>query len=55
MPGDMDGVLADHADDIVMFDVPPPEDGVRGIQAYRETWPRFFEWQARAPRSRSSR
>jgi hypothetical protein len=24
----MDGVLAGHADDIVMFDVPPPEDGV---------------------------
>src|ERR687897_110725 len=45
--GDMDGVLADHADDIVMFDVPPPDDGVRGIQAYRETWPPFFEWQRR--------
>jgi uncharacterized protein (TIGR02246 family) len=44
--GDMDGVLADHADDIVMFDVPPPENGVRGIDAYRETWPAFFEWQA---------
>ena len=45
--GDMDGVLADHAADIVMFDVPPPHDGVRGIDAYRETWPPFFEWQAR--------
>jgi uncharacterized protein (TIGR02246 family) len=45
--GDMDAVLADHADDIVMFDVPPPYDGVRGIDAYRETWPPFFEWQAR--------
>jgi uncharacterized protein (TIGR02246 family) len=45
--GDMDGVLADHAGDIVMFDVPPPHDGVRGIDAYRETWPGFFEWQAR--------
>jgi ketosteroid isomerase-like protein len=22
--GDMDAVLADHADDIVMYDVPPP-------------------------------
>ena len=44
--GDLDGVLADHADDIVMFDVPPPEDGVRGIDAYRETWPPFFAWQA---------
>ena len=43
--GDMEGVLADHAADIVMFDVPPPEDGVRGIDAYRETWPSFFEWQ----------
>jgi uncharacterized protein (TIGR02246 family) len=43
--GDMDGVLTDHADDIVMFDVPPPENGVRGIDAYRETWPPFFKWQ----------
>jgi uncharacterized protein (TIGR02246 family) len=45
--GDMDTVLADHAHDIVMFDVPPPYEGVRGIDAYRETWPGFFEWQAR--------
>jgi uncharacterized protein (TIGR02246 family) len=45
--GEMDRVLADHADDIVMFDVPPPYEGVRGIEAYRETWPPFFEWQAR--------
>jgi uncharacterized protein (TIGR02246 family) len=48
--GDIDGVLADHADDIVMFDVPPPHEGVRGIDAYRETWPPFFEWQARGAR-----
>jgi ketosteroid isomerase-like protein len=39
-------VLADHAPGIVMFDVPPPEQGVRGIDAYRETWPGFFAWQA---------
>jgi uncharacterized protein (TIGR02246 family) len=45
--GDMDGVLADHSKDIVMFDVPPPNDGVRGIEAYRKTWPPFFEWQRR--------
>jgi uncharacterized protein (TIGR02246 family) len=45
--GDMDGVLADHADDIVMFDVPPPSDGVRGIDSYRETLPPFFDWQER--------
>ena len=43
--GDLDAVLVDHAEDIVMFDVPPPDDGVRGIDAYRETWPPFFEWQ----------
>jgi uncharacterized protein (TIGR02246 family) len=45
--GDMATVLSDHADDIVMFDVPPPYQGVRGIDAYRDTWPPFFEWQAR--------
>lgn len=44
--GDLDGVLADHAEDIVMFDVPPPDDGVRGIEAYRKTWQPFFDWQA---------
>jgi uncharacterized protein (TIGR02246 family) len=44
--GDLEGVIADHARDIVMFDVPPPHDGVRGIDAYRETWPPFFAWQA---------
>ena len=43
--GDLASVLADHATDIVMFDVPPPHDGVRGIDAYRETWPPFFDWQ----------
>ena len=45
--GDMSGVLANHADDIVMFDVPPPYEGVRGIDDYRDTWPPFFEWQAK--------
>jgi uncharacterized protein (TIGR02246 family) len=44
--GDLPTVLADHAADIVMFDVPPPERGVRGIDAYRQTWPGFFRWQA---------
>ena len=44
--GDLDGVLADRTADIVMFDVPPPHDGVRGLDDYRATWPPFFEWQA---------
>ena len=48
--GDLDVVLADHDDDIVMFDVPPPHEGVRGLQAYRDTWPGFFEWQASGAR-----
>lgn len=43
--GDLDTVLAHHAPDLVMFDVPPPYDGVRGLDAYRDTWPGFFEWQ----------
>ena len=48
--GDLDVVVADHSEDIVMFDVPPPNEGVRGLDAYREIWPPFFEWQ----RSRAS-
>jgi uncharacterized protein (TIGR02246 family) len=40
---DLYGVLADHSDDIQMFDVLPPSE-VRGIEAYRKTWPPFFEW-----------
>jgi uncharacterized protein (TIGR02246 family) len=44
--GDLAAVLADHAPGIVMFDVPPPQAGVRGLDAYRATWPGFFAWQA---------
>ncbi len=44
--GDLATVLADHATDIVMFDVPPPYEGNRGIQAYGESWLPFFDWQA---------
>lgn len=43
--GDLEATLADHTSDIVMFDVPPPEDGIRGIDAYRQAWPPFFEFQ----------
>ena len=44
--GDLETVLADHAPEIVMFDVPPPYEGVRGIAAYRDSWLPFFDWQA---------
>ena len=42
--GDLDAVLAEHDPDIVMFDVPPPYNGLRGIEQYRDSWPPFFEW-----------
>jgi uncharacterized protein (TIGR02246 family) len=38
------GVVAHHTDDVLMFDVPPPV-AVRGMAAYRETWPPFFKAQ----------
>ncbi|KRD19684.1 glyoxalase [Mycobacterium sp. Root265] len=41
---DLDAVTGAHADDIVMFDVPPPYEGIRGITAYRASWPPFFEF-----------
>ena len=44
--GDLDTVVADHADDIVMFDVPPPQNGGRGRQEYAATWPPFFDFIA---------
>jgi uncharacterized protein (TIGR02246 family) len=39
---DITGVVAHHTDDVLMFDVPPPV-AVRGISAYRDTWPPFFK------------
>lgn len=41
---DLDGVIAAHTDDVVLFDVPPPHDGIRGIAGYRDSWPEFFEF-----------
>ena len=42
---DLEGVVAHHAEDIVMFDVPPPQRGVRGVADYRDSWGPFFDWQ----------
>ncbi|MFJ6095719.1 YybH family protein [Williamsia muralis] len=44
--GDLATVIADHDRDILMFDVPPPHDGIRGLGAYTAVWPDFFRWQA---------
>ena len=46
--GDMAAVLADHTDDIVMFDVVEPIEN-RGISAYRETWELFFRFSDGGP------
>lgn len=42
--GDMDGVLAYHTDDILMFDVPPPLQA-KGMDAYKKNWELFFSYQ----------
>ncbi|MGH6821901.1 MAG: YybH family protein [Methylocella sp.] len=39
--GDIDRVVANRADDIVMFDVPEPLQE-KGLEAYRNTWKLFF-------------
>lgn len=39
---DIETVLAHHAADILMFDVPPPNE-LRGIDAYRDSWAPFFD------------
>lgn len=41
---DLNAVCDHHSEDVVMFDVPPPEEGVRGMTAYRAAWPGFFDW-----------
>jgi uncharacterized protein (TIGR02246 family) len=45
---DYDGVLAHHAADILMFDVPPPFQS-EGLEAYRTTWDLFFGSMADPP------
>jgi ketosteroid isomerase-like protein len=40
---DMPGILAHHAEDIVMFDLPPPLQA-KGIDEYTETWDLFFKY-----------
>jgi uncharacterized protein (TIGR02246 family) len=39
----LDGILANHAPDMLMFDVPEPIQS-KGIAAYRKTWDLFFSW-----------
>ncbi|MGI0023930.1 MAG: YybH family protein [Nitrososphaera sp.] len=39
----LNGILANHSPDILMFDVPPPVQS-KGIEAYKKTWNLFFSW-----------
>jgi len=47
---DMDGALANHTDDIVMFDVPMPLQS-KGMQEYKKTWELFFDHSPGGPGS----
>ena len=39
----LNGILANHSTDVLMFDVPPPLQS-SGIEAYKKTWELFFSW-----------
>ncbi|WP_283138345.1 YybH family protein [Rhizohabitans arisaemae] len=41
--GDLDGMLANHTDDILMYDVIPPTR-LRGTAGYRAQWELFFQY-----------
>jgi len=43
---DLGGIRADHDENVLMFDVPPPFLS-RGLDAYMATWDTFFQWQAK--------
>jgi uncharacterized protein (TIGR02246 family) len=39
---ELETIVAHHATDVLMFDVPPPNE-LHGIEAYRDSWAPFFE------------
>lgn len=43
--GDINGILANHTKDIVMFDVPEPLQS-KGLAAYKKTWDLFYRYGA---------
>lgn len=48
--GYMDGILANHAESVLMFDVPEPLQSV-GLEEYRKTWELFFRYGAPSPQA----
>ena len=47
---DLEGAVAHHTDDIVMFDVPLPLQS-KGMQEYKKTWELFFDHSPGGPGS----
>ena len=43
--GDIEGILAQHTHEVVMFDVPEPLQNV-GLEAYKKTWDVFFKYNS---------
>lgn len=41
--GDMEGILANHTPDILMYDVIEPFEN-KGIEEYKKTWETFFKY-----------
>jgi uncharacterized protein (TIGR02246 family) len=41
--GDLEGIIANHTEDVLMFDVPEPLQST-GIDQYRKTWELFFSY-----------
>jgi ketosteroid isomerase-like protein len=39
----LDGILANHSAEILLFDVAPPTQA-KGIEAYKKSWDLFFPW-----------
>jgi uncharacterized protein (TIGR02246 family) len=40
---DINAILANHSEDILMFDVPEPLQS-KGMAAYKKTWDAYFAW-----------
>jgi ketosteroid isomerase-like protein len=45
---DYEGILANHSQEIVMFDLPAPLQS-KGLEAYKKTWDLFFGWYKDSP------
>ena len=48
--GDLTGILKNHSNDVVMFDVPVPLQNT-GLDAYKQTWDLFFKYSQGGPGS----